>query len=808
MKPIYTALFLLCSFYATAQDIFFPDINLKALLVESSPDNDTAKNLNGDYFSVDANDDGEIQLSEALEVSYLRVFSSNIGSLEGITYFENLVELRGGWNAIPEVDLSGMENLEIYWGHKSQTTSFNFSGCTNLQEILISQNMMTSLDLSNLSNLERLFCNEHYTTNTLDINLNGCESLSEVELNDADLESIDLSGLVNLEYLSLIGNNLTSLEISELTNLIDLDVRGNQLSELNVSNNLALTVISAQYNNLTSIDLSNTHNLTELSLSFNLLTELNVNECFNLDFLACTSNPNLSVLMMKNGINESANYFISGNTSLAYVCCDDFEEEEIQTIINNNVVNNGGMDAEINGYCSFSPGGEYYTIQGDITLDANSNGCDSEDTSYPQLHLNITDGSNAGVFYSNNQGSYHMPIQAGNYTITPQLENPNYFSVSPNPLSVDFPSDSSPFTQDFCITPNGTFNDLEIIIIPLELPTPGFETDYKIIYKNNGTTVLSGNINLSFDDNLMDFQSATPTVNTQSTGNLSWNYSDLEPFETREVLISMLLNAPTDPTYPLNLDDILNFTTSISPSEADESPEDNTFSLPQEVVNSFDPNDKTCLEGEIITLEQVGKYVHYLIRFENNGTANAVNIVVKDIIDEVKFDLSTLIPLNSSHDFFTRIQNGNELEFIFEDIQLPFDDANNDGYILFKIKTLETLNEGSSFSNDAEIFFDYNFPIITNNVTTTIVNGLSTTEFLIDPIRIYPNPTDEILHIDAKNYMLTKATITDINGRLILAENISNQSMTSLNVSSLNPGVYFVNIFTNNGNQMIKMVKQ
>lgn len=82
----------------------------------------------------------------------------------------------------------------------------------------------------------------------------------------------------------------------------------------------------------------------------------------------------------------------------------------------------------------------------------------------------------------------------------------------------------------------------------------------------------------------------------------------------------------------------------------------------------------------------VGKYVHYMIRFENTGTFYAENIVVTDEIDLTKYlDITSLIPLHSSHDFVTKI-NANKVEFIFQGINLTFDDENNDGYIVFKIK--------------------------------------------------------------------------------------------------------------------------
>ena len=52
----------------------------------------------------------------------------------------------------------------------------------------------------------------------------------------------------------------------------------------------------------------------------------------------------------------------------------------------------------------------------------------------------------------------------------------------------------------------------------------------------------------------------------------------------------------------------------------DEIPIDNIFNLTQTVVNSYDPNDKTCLQGKTVSSEVIGEYVHYLIRFENTGS--------------------------------------------------------------------------------------------------------------------------------------------------------------------------------------------
>jgi hypothetical protein len=237
----------------------------------------------------------------------------------------------------------------------------------------------------------------------------------------------------------------------------------------------------------------------------------------------------------------------------------------------------------------------------------------------------------------------------------------------------------------------------------------------------------------------------------------------------------------------------------------DETPNDNAHTLKQIVVNSYDPNDKTCLEGATITPDRVGEFVHYLIRFENTGTATAVNVAVRDFIDLDKYDISSLIPLSASHDYYTRIVNGEEVEFIFENIQLPFDDANNDGYVLFKIRTLPTLVLGDTFSNIAGIYFDFNYPIITNNETTTVADNLSINEFEgLQGLTLYPNPvTDSFTINSTNNTEIESVTLIDISGKTLKQFTISE----SYNISDLAAGIYFVQIKSKNATSTKKIIK-
>ncbi|MCX7550566.1 T9SS type A sorting domain-containing protein [Xanthomarina sp. F2636L] len=780
MKHFYLLLlaFLVITF-SQAQNVFIPDTDFKNALVNTlCVDNDG----DGMYESnVDTNNDGEIQVFEAEAVLSLKVSGQSIFSLQGIENFINLQELRCNNNMLTSLNVGGITNLERLYCYNNYLGNLNVYGLNNLRILECYNNELTTLDVTSLSDLHTLECYNN------------------------ELTSLNVSGLTNLYYLYCSDNELTTLELDGLTNLSQLICSNNELTELGLSDSQNIQELWCFNNLLTELDLSGLYNLDDLVCSNNQITTLDLSGSILSTRIWCTNNQ-LTSLSIKNGsqIYDSTMLEFGGNPNLDYICVDDFELNNIQSKVNSY----GYTNCVVNSYCSFAPGGDFYTIQGENKLDVDANGCNTNDPIFPNLKFNITDGSVSGTSISNETGNYSIPVQEGNHTITPVLENPTYFTITPTSLVVDFPTDASPYNQDFCLVPNGTYNDLEIIILPIDQARPGFDTGYKIIYKNKGNTELSGSVDLVFQDELMDLVLANPTADNQILNELSWNFSNLLPFESREITFTMNLNSPTD-TPPLNGDDVLVFTATANPVSGDEMPDDNEFVLNQTVVNSFDPNDKTCLEGEIITPEQVGKFVHYMIRFENTGTADAVNIVVKDDIDLAKYDVTTLIPLSGSHDFVTRIKEDNVVEFIFENINLPFDDANNDGYVLFKIKTLPSLVLGDTFSNDAEIYFDYNAPIITNDELTTVAENLSIEESVLQTaVKIYPNPVSDELTIESKSILET-ISIFDVNGRQLQTFVIGGSTNKSkINISHLSKGVYFVSIKTEAGMQTSKIIKE
>jgi len=623
----------------------------------------------------------------------------------------------------------------------------------------ISDKDISSLEgLEYFSNLERLYCDNNFVTNLL-----------------------PLQSLINLYDISFIANQLTNIDvIQNLPNLTLFECQGNGgIDNIDVSQLLYLEYLDCSSTNILEINIANNHNLRYLNVGYGPIESL----------------------FIKNGneqLTSGGNLHFENTSNLNYICVDNSSVISVaeQWANYNGNPSNTYLD-RVNSYCSFVPGGTSYVISGQNTYDANNNGCDISDEALPFLSFTINDGANSGNLISNASGNYSIAVPQGIYTVTPELSS--YFTATPSNIVVDFSTAPNPTIQDFCITSNGTYNDLEVSILPLELARPGFDITYSIIYQNNGTTTLSGDINLSFNDDLVDYVNATPNVDTVNTGELIWNYTNLKPFEKRELFLTVNANTPTDPNFPLNNGDILNYVVTINSAVSDETPENNTFELNQTVVNSYDPNDKTCLEGKTILPSEVGDYVTYMIRFENNGTASAVNIVVKDVIDTAKYDMNSLTVLKGSHDFVTEIRDTNIVEFIFENIYLPFDDATNDGYISFKIKTLPTLIENDTFENKAEIYFDYNPAIVTNLEQTKVQSVLSLNDYeFSNSIRLFPNPASDTVNVFSDIH-IEKIVVYDYLGKKIL---ISNNE--SIDVKNFESGLYVFKVYGVNGKVSVK----
>ncbi|URM35773.1 DUF7619 domain-containing protein [Flavobacterium anhuiense] len=809
----YLLLLALCFFSSSkAQIITFPDANFKAKLLQANGYNTIAQDLNSNYFKIDSNNNGEIEISEALNVSYLDLRESNISSLDQLSNFSNLIGLYCSNNNLEILDVSNLKKLTGLSCSTNLITDLNLSNLSKLTSLICGQNKLTSLNVSNLTELRIIECNNN-DLQSLDVS--NSSHLRELVCYKNKLTELKLPNSTVLWFFKCAQNLLPSLDIAKLPGLEYFDFWDNKITFLDFSNSKKITDCYGGANPIESIDLSNQVLLETLWIGHTLIKTLDISSSKNLKELNISDCPNLEFLNIKNGASKNLSFLetplntlgynglnFSNCPNLQYICDDDFN----LALVTEKIAPYKYENCLVGNYCSFEPGGTNYTIKGKSQIDVDSNGCDAGDIGASHLKFSIFDGTKLQNFAADSNGDYSLKVPPGSYEIIPIVEDPNYFTVTPSSIDIVFPAQISPFNQNFCIVPNGSHNDLEIAVIPIDAARPGFDAKYKLVYKNKGTTVQSGTLNLSFDDSILDFVSSNSVVSNQSSGKLVWNFLNLKPFESREIDLVLNVNSPVE-TPAVNNGDILKYKVIINSAETDETPDDNVFEFPQTVVGSYDPNDKTCLEGKVIKPELIGQYVHYLIRFENTGTYNAENVVIKDIIDTSKFDVSTLVPTSSSHSYITKISEGNKVEFIFEKINLPFDDANNDGYIAFKIKTLPTLVVGDTFENEANIYFDYNFPILTNKETSTFKTlGRQDFEFS-SSFSVYPNPVQNYLQIDAKDLVeIESVYVYNVLGQLIQV--IPNaQNISKIDVSKFKSGNYILQVKTATGNLSTKFIK-
>ncbi|MFK7771222.1 MAG: T9SS type A sorting domain-containing protein [Saprospiraceae bacterium] len=438
-------------------------------------------------------------------------------------------------------------------------------------------------------------------------------------------------------------------------------------------------------------------------------------------------------------------------------------------------------------------------IIGKIQLDENANGCDNFDPAIPNLFVLSTNGVDSLATFSLMNGGYQLFPNEGEYTTTLTSSVSSYFSIDPISHVNNFVGIGSADTANFCLSSTQTVNDLNIVLFPIFSARPGFNATYQLVYHNVGTTQLNGTTTLEFNDTKLNFLTSSEPTTSQNNNTLTFDFENLNPFETRT--IDLTFNVLPPPT--VNIDDLLNFTATINPIAGDFTEDDNTFTFDQTVIGSYDPNDIRVLEGEEVLIADADKYLHYIIRFQNTGTASAINVRVENILDD-KLDWNTIQLESYSHPNRVEIIDGNEVSFIFDGIYLPDSTTNepeSNGFIAYKIKPKSDIAIGDIISSTADIYFDFNEAVVTNTAMTEIVDPTSIDENTQLRFSIFPIPTSGILAIQSKS-SIAEIEIYDQLGQLVLIKSNANQ----IDLSNLNRGFYFCKVRDVNGDTGIKKV--
>jgi uncharacterized repeat protein (TIGR01451 family) len=454
-------------------------------------------------------------------------------------------------------------------------------------------------------------------------------------------------------------------------------------------------------------------------------------------------------------------------------------------------------------------------IQVNAFLDANANGIkDSGEQNFPLGQFQIEKNSDGNVHnITSPSGVYNIYDENATnsydlgYTIDPAysasyaLTTASYSNVNPvigGGLQVYY----------FPITIVQSYNDIAVAIIPIGQPRAGFLYENKVVYANFGNqTVPAGTITFTKDDNLI-IAGNTQSGTAPSANGFSYNFTNLLPFEVRTMTVSMQV----PPIPVVSLGQLLTNNATIIPLVGDVVPENNSSTLSEIVIGSYDPNDKMESHGDKIQTSSFATtdYLYYTIRFENTGTASAINVRISDILDS-KLDETSIKMVDASHDYILDRLDAN-LTWRFNNIQLPPSVENTNtgkGYITFKVKPKAGYATGDIIPNTAGIYFDFNPVIITNTFLTEFVELLAVNEFENNDFIFYPNPVNDILNVMVKNSTnsIDVIDVYDILGKTMMHKKVTTSLQTqSIDCSQLSKGIYFIEVTTAKQLKVIKKI--
>jgi hypothetical protein len=444
-------------------------------------------------------------------------------------------------------------------------------------------------------------------------------------------------------------------------------------------------------------------------------------------------------------------------------------------------------------------------LHGIVKYDANDDGvCEESGPVVPNASVAVSiNGVFAYTVYTNESGEYTIySLPAGTHTLSFQVASTMDFPEIPVlEQQVTFDGEINELTISHCLPVLNPGNNMAVYLLPVVNPVPGFNAEY-ILYMGNTGNIDNSGVNVIFTFDSDRFEYVSSSLPATIAGNaLTIAAGDFIAGVHKSVNLKFHVKEP-----PVNIGgEIVNFTAALSEIAGDAYPYDNSDEMSQMITNSFDPNDITVHEGAEIKEAQADDYLTYTIRFQNEGNGNAINIRLENTLDQL-LDWDTFEMIRASHPDYSITRTGNELEFFFPGIQLPFkatDEPGSHGYVTYRIKPKAEFGLGDIVSNQAGIYFDFNPVIMTNIATTEVVETAGLNDNAIVIARLYPNPVKDQLHIMVNNGELQAVTIHDLNGRLCLSANAE-----TIDTNALNSGIYFVKVTTSLGSANYKIIKQ
>ena len=369
-------------------------------------------------------------------------------------------------------------------------------------------------------------------------------------------------------------------------------------------------------------------------------------------------------------------------------------------------------------------------------------------------------------------------------------------------------------------------------------PCKGIENYFLLIFENTASVIDSGCIefyyhNLQLGLNSTDILENNWVSNKAISGitgssdynqKIQWKFKNLMPGEQRVVYIPMTSKVRAGTKLTVGSKYISNCTGSSSTTASGV-----TGSSIYSAGSPHDPNSKVADRELIHTAYSFQQTITYTVRFQNEGNAPAIDVLLRDELNDQYLDLSTLEFIDSEYNY-TYSLTGNVLEVFFPNINLPgskqsapktyaYDDT--ESFIQFQICTHPELPQ-DLIHNYVEIYFDTQPAVLTNVSTVAIVDSpldrnvkpcvpgpMSTNvaEFSSLELKVTPNPVDNILFIEGIESEEFDVNIYNHAGKLVKSKTGVNKERNSIQLTYLPSGMYFVQLKNEKINVTKKVIK-
>jgi len=776
----------------------------------------------------------------------------NLGSLNNLSNVGGDVRVK---NCSGLTDLSGLENLVSIGGSFSVSEHENLVNLTGIENLMQIGGILGMSQNPLLTSISQI--NEAISINGLNIFL--CPLLETIEIAPMVTEvgedihianNTSLATIAGFDSLEKIGDFLNISNCPNVTNISAFsslqeiggtfwlsDAQITDLSAFSNLNTVGFNPLNTSNTNMTIVlfnleSLSGLENLDSLKgalqITFTDITTLLPLE--DLDFSNVTS------------VRLRANSLLTDCSVFSF--CNFVNLNPSITTLDDNNTGCNSTEEVLENCDDFLSSLNYF-----IFYDLNENGQpENEEPFYTDGGLIVEPNNNTSVQSSNGGGIVYLEV--GNYTIEyDQNRTPNWeLTTAPDIFNITIESPADNDSIFFGIKPLADISNL--ITYTTSAQTRCNEIGiYRTAVKNIGTTTASGILWLEIDNQLELINFITSPDTSISPNQYGWFFSELYPSQSFQANIEVRLPGPPDFSIGDNVyvksfteyDDITGFRQS------------NPSSYETLILCSYDPNDKLVNPNRNGNYTLFEEPLIYTIRFQNTGNAEALMVRIEDQLSP-NLDLSTFRILSSSHEevLTTTITEEGLINFTFTDINLPDSTSNleeSQGFVTFYIKPKTELSEGTEIFNSADIYFDLNPPIFTNETKNILasdddMDGFFSIEDCNDQVStIYPgaleipnnqidedcdgfdlitlnteniesfyfhytpNPTSN--HIEIKTNLTAPYNYSILNtkGQIVNSNKIYSQEEI-ISLQDLSNGLYFIKIQTDKEIHLFRIVVQ